>query len=95
QSGGERSVAIMAFLLSLQNRIVSPFRAIDEFDVHMDPRNRESMLRILFSKMTEDGRGQYIVITPSQITVLEKDVNLIFVQNTQSASQVEGVKGAK
>jgi chromosome segregation ATPase len=30
QSGGERSVALMAFILSLQSRIVSPLRAMDE-----------------------------------------------------------------
>ena len=40
QSGGERSIAMMAFLLGLQQHITSPFRAIDEFDVHMDPKNR-------------------------------------------------------
>jgi len=95
QSGGERSVSVMAFLMSLQNRIVSPFRAIDEFDVHMDPRNREAMMNMLFSQKEEQGEGQNIVITPSQITVLDQDVNLIFVQSTQGRSHAEGVKRAK
>ncbi len=95
QSGGERSVAVMAFLLSLQNRIISPFRSIDEFDVHMDPRNREAMLKILFDQVGDEGTGQYLVITPSQLTVLDKNVHLIFVQNTQGASRAEVTKDAK
>src|SRR5437016_13431932 len=36
-SGGERTVAIIAFLLSLQQSVESAFRATDEFDLHMDP----------------------------------------------------------
>ncbi len=46
-SGGERTVALVAFLLSLQQYISSPFRAIDEFDVHMDPKNRETVSRLI------------------------------------------------
>ena len=49
QSGGERSIAMMAFLLGLQQHITSPFRAIDEFDVHMDPKNRELVTQLIMS----------------------------------------------
>ena len=49
QSGGERSIAMMAFLLALQQHITSPFRAIDEFDVHMDPKNRELVTNLIMS----------------------------------------------
>ena len=38
QSGGERSTAIMAFLLALQQHVRSPFRAVDEYDIHMDEK---------------------------------------------------------
>src|SRR5207253_7075933 len=48
-SGGERTVALIAFLLSLQQFISSPFRAIDEFDVHMDPKNRETVSRLIYA----------------------------------------------
>lgn len=95
QSGGERSVSIMAFLMSLQDRIISPFRAVDEFDVHMDPKNREAMMEMLFGQMGKQGLGQYLVITPSQFTVQDKNVNLIFVQSTQARSRAEVVRNAK
>jgi len=37
----------MCFLLALQQRIRSPIRAIDEFEIHTDPKNREQMMEIL------------------------------------------------
>lgn len=89
QSGGERSVAIMAFLLSLQQRVLSPFRAVDEFDVHLDPKNREAVLKMIFSHIRDRPESQYIVITPSQLTVMEKDVHLIFVQNVYGKSSIK------
>ena len=38
QSGGERTTATMGFLLALQQHVRSPFRAVDEYDIHMDPK---------------------------------------------------------
>ncbi|MEM4298238.1 MAG: hypothetical protein QW815_07720, partial [Nitrososphaerota archaeon] len=92
QSGGERSVAIMAFLLSLQSRVISPFRAIDEFDVHMDPHNRELMFRMIFSYAKANPNTQHIVITPSELSVYDKDVNFIFVQNVHGRSKASEVE---
>ena len=91
QSGGERGVAVMAFLLSLQQRVLSPFRAVDEFDVHLDPKNREALLKMIFSHIRSKPESQYLVITPSQLTVMESDVHLIFVQNVYSKSSIKMV----
>jgi chromosome segregation protein len=88
QSGGERSVALMAFILSLQARIVSPLRAMDEFDIHMDPRNREAMFKMILSQMKQRAASQYIVITPSVITVLDKNAHVITVQAVHGASEI-------
>ncbi|RLE49317.1 MAG: hypothetical protein DRJ31_05385 [Candidatus Methanomethylicota archaeon] len=88
QSGGERTVAIMAFLLALQQYLKSPIRAVDEFDVHMDPVNREAMMKMLLSHIEANKDVQFIVITPSQISVLSEKVNVIFVQNVQGKSEV-------
>ncbi len=89
QSGGERTAAVMAFLLSIQEHLKSPFRAIDEFDLHMDPRNREAIYRLIVSSAT--GNGQSIIITPSQITMTDPSVHVIVVQNTYGKSTIKEV----
>ncbi len=90
QSGGERTTATMSFLLALQQHVRSPFRAVDEYDIHMDPKNREMIARMLLS-MIKDSLVQYIVITPSQITFAQKDVNIVAVQNVEGKSIVREV----
>jgi len=92
QSGGERSVALMAFLLALQQHIKSPFRAIDEFDVHLDPRNREMVSDLIISSFRESGGEQYLAITPGQIGTLKGDVHVLVVQNVSGSSEVSEVK---
>jgi chromosome segregation ATPase len=90
QSGGERTTATMGFLLALQQHVRSPFRAVDEYDIHMDPKNREMIAKILVS-MIKDARAQYVVITPSQITFAQQDANVITVQNLEGKSVVREV----
>ena len=90
QSGGERTTATMGFLLALQQHVRSPFRAVDEYDIHMDPKNREMIAKVLVS-MIKDASAQYVVITPSQITFAEKDANVITVQNLEGKSVVREV----
>jgi len=88
QSGGEKSVAIMAFLLSMQQQILSPLRAVDEFDVHMDPRNREAIFKMIIKCVGQGDTGSYIVVTPSQLTVVDKKVHLLMVQSTGGGAKV-------
>ncbi len=90
QSGGERTTATMGFLLALQQHVRSPFRAVDEYDIHMDPKNREMIAKVLVS-MIKDASAQYIVITPSQITFAQQDANVITVQNMEGKSIVKEV----
>lgn len=92
QSGGERSVALMAFMLSLQGRIVSPLRALDEFDIHMDPKNREAMFGMILAHVKGKQGSQYIVITPSLLTVLDRSAHVITVQAVHGASEVKELK---
>jgi structural maintenance of chromosomes protein 5 len=92
QSGGERSVALMAFILSLQARIVSPLRAMDEFDIHMDPKNREAMFKMILSQMKQREASQYIVITPSILTVFDRTAHVITVQAVHGPSEVMELK---
>ncbi len=90
QSGGERTTATMGFLLALQQHVRSPFRAVDEYDIHMDPKNREMIAKVLLSTI-KDANAQYVVITPSQITFAQQDANVITVQNIEGKSVVSEV----
>ena len=91
QSGGERSIAMMAFLLALQQHITSPFRAIDEFDVHMDPKNREIITNLIMSSSRGITEGQYVAITPGQVNVTDSS-HVIVVQNVAGTSMVSELK---
>ena len=90
QSGGERSTATVTFLLALQQHVHSPFRAVDEYDVHMDPKNREIIANLLVNSVTGTD-SQYLAITPSQLTFTDKDVHLITVQNVEGSSLIKEV----
>ena len=89
QSGGERSTATITFLLALQQHIRSPFRAVDEYDVHMDPKNRELIAKLLVSSV-KGLDAQYLAITPSQVTFEEEEnVHIITVQNVEGSSLIK------
>jgi len=90
QSGGERTTATMSFLLALQQHVRSPFRAVDEYDVHMDPKNREVIAQMLISTV-KNADAQYVVITPSQVTFAQDNVNIITVQNVEGKSIIKEV----
>jgi len=90
QSGGERTTATMSFLLALQQHVRSPFRAVDEYDIHMDPKNRELIAQMLISAVN-DSNAQYLIITPSQITFAKEDVNIVTVQNIDGKSIIREV----
>ncbi|HIH95908.1 MAG TPA: AAA family ATPase [Thermoplasmata archaeon] len=87
QSGGEKTASIMAFLLSIQEYLKSPFTAVDEFDLHMDPKNREEIYKLIISSIKEKG-GECLVITPSQLTITDPSVHVIVVQKTYGRSEV-------
>lgn len=92
QSGGERSVALMAFLLALQQYVTCPFRGIDEFDVHMDPKNRELISKLIVSSFSRTRSEQYIAITPGQVSIKGDDMHVIVVQNVEGKSTVSEMK---
>ncbi|MCJ7573568.1 AAA family ATPase [Candidatus Bathyarchaeota archaeon] len=93
-SGGERSTSIMAFLLALQQNVLSPFRAVDEFDLHMDPKNKEIVSEFIVNTM-EGTTDQYMAITPSQVTFKGKDIHIVMVHKTEDLSTVRLVEEEK
>jgi chromosome segregation protein len=78
----------MLFLLALQQYLRSPFRAVDEFDVHMDPRNREVISEMLLNLMSKIKDTQYVTITPGQINTVEGETHVITVQSVLGRSEV-------
>ncbi len=85
QSGGELSAAVTAFLLAVQMYIVSPFRALDEFDVHMDPIIREKFIKAIY-EVSQGSETQYLIITPNFPSFYAPDINFIIVQKSQNGS---------
>lgn len=75
QSGGERAVSTIFYLMALQSLSPSPFRVVDEINQGMDPRNErmvhERMVEIACGQAeSEDSGGQYFLITPKLLSGL-------------------------
>ncbi|ELA41936.1 uncharacterized protein VICG_00953 [Vittaforma corneae ATCC 50505] len=68
QSGGEKSLTTVLFLLSLQQCEATPFRLVDEINQGMDPYNEKRVFEILGEM---GGRSQFFIITPKLNTDLE------------------------
>ncbi|EEQ30241.1 Structural maintenance of chromosomes protein 5 [Microsporum canis] len=69
QSGGERAVSTIFYLMALQSLSASPFRVVDEINQGMDPRNErmvhERMVDIACGQADSGTTGgQYFLITP-------------------------------
>ncbi|KAJ5742712.1 uncharacterized protein N7511_011113 [Penicillium nucicola] len=86
QSGGERAVSTIFYLMALQSLSASPFRVVDEINQGMDPRNERMVhgrLVDIACASSEDaetdeegnpiggsGGGQYFLITPKLLNGL-------------------------
>jgi len=62
-SGGERSVATMVYLISLQNINPAPFRVVDEINQAMDSTNERNIFECITHACNEGGK-QYFLLTP-------------------------------
>lgn len=86
QSGGERAVSTIFYLMALQSLSASPFRVVDEINQGMDPRNERMvhgrLVDIACASSESDevdsngnpigggGGGQYFLITPKLLNGL-------------------------
>ncbi|KAK5807324.1 hypothetical protein VI817_001582 [Penicillium citrinum] len=85
QSGGERAVSTIFYLMALQSLSASPFRVVDEINQGMDPRNERMvhgrLVDIACASSEGDtdeqgnaigggGGGQYFLITPKLLSGL-------------------------
>lgn len=81
QSGGERAVTTIYYLMALQALSRAPFRVVDEINQGMDPRNE----RIVHERLVDiscnggvgpdvrDGGSQYFLVTPKLLPGLKYD----------------------
>jgi len=72
-SGGERSYTTLALLLALGEKLETPFRILDEFDVFLDPASRRLVLQLLIHAAKKMTHRQFIFITPQDISSLKAD----------------------
>ena len=65
-SGGERSVAAIAYLLAIQRFLKAPFYLLDEIDAHLDDLNVSRLADVLRDTALE---SQFIVVTLKDVMV--------------------------
>ena len=83
QSGGEKSVSTMLYLLSLQNISDCPFRVVDEINQGMDAVNERVIFELIVKTSRAQNLPQYFVITPKLLPNLPypNDATILFVFN--------------
>jgi len=62
QSGGERSVSTIFYLMALQDMAKAPFRVVDEINQGMDPRNERLVHARMVDAACRPNTSQYIYI---------------------------------
>ncbi|EFY97078.1 RecF/RecN/SMC and AAA ATPase domain protein [Metarhizium robertsii] len=73
QSGGERAVSTIFYLMALQSLAQSPFRVVDEINQGMDPRNERMVHERMVEIACREHTSQYFLITPKLLTGLRYD----------------------
>ncbi|KAJ8603738.1 hypothetical protein CTAYLR_000256 [Chrysophaeum taylorii] len=71
QSGGERSVSTIMFLMALQAHMPSPFRVVDEINQGVDEVNERILMKRVVLNSTGPTAPQYFLITPKLLQGLE------------------------
>ncbi|CAJ0905090.1 1095_t:CDS:10, partial [Entrophospora sp. SA101] len=64
QSGGERSVSTIMYLMALQELAKTPFRVVDEINQGMDPKNERLVHHQMVQTACRPNTSQYFLITP-------------------------------
>uniref|UniRef100_A0A1I8A1C2 Structural maintenance of chromosomes protein 5 n=1 Tax=Steinernema glaseri TaxID=37863 RepID=A0A1I8A1C2_9BILA len=92
QSGGERSVSTMLYMLALQELCPVPFRCVDEINQGMDPRNERVVFELMLDILATEGslaKTQYFLLTPKLLHGLRYNekirVGIIFNSSTTVA----------
>ncbi|KAK0668584.1 putative structural maintenance of chromosomes protein [Cercophora samala] len=73
QSGGERAVSTIFYLMALQALAQAPFRVVDEINQGMDPRNERMVHERMVEVACREHTSQYFLITPKLLSNLRYD----------------------
>ena len=71
QSGGERAVSTIFYLMALQDLAQSPFRVVDEINQGMDPRNERMVHERMVDIACQENTSQYFLVTPKLLPGLK------------------------
>ena len=81
-SGGERSVAAIAYLLAIQRFLKAPFYIFDEVDAHLDDVNTSRLATVLHESSIE---AQFLMVSLRDVVVHKADrVYGVFAQGGRS-----------
>lgn len=83
QSGGEKSVSTMMYMIALQEMTKCPFRVVDEINQGMDPINERKVFDIIVQNSCSKQFAQYFLLTPKLLPDLcfDERTNVICVFN--------------
>lgn len=76
QSGGERSVATVLYMMALQELTKCPFRCVDEINQGMDPINERKIFELVVQTVCKKSNSQYFLLTPKLLPDLEYEDNM-------------------
>jgi chromosome segregation ATPase len=81
QSGGERSVATMIYMLALQTKTSVPFRVVDEINQGMDKDNERKVFELLV-RTADESSSQYFLVSPKLLSGLnygdQMQIHIVF-----------------
>lgn len=77
QSGGERAVSTIFYLMALQALAQAPFRVVDEINQGMDPRNERMVHERMVEVACREHTSQYFLITPKLLSGLRYDPRMM------------------
>lgn len=70
QSGGERAVSTVLYMIALQQYTTAPFRIVDEINQGMDSHNERIVHKSMVINACAENTSQYFLITPKLLTGL-------------------------
>ncbi|XP_034266153.1 structural maintenance of chromosomes protein 5 isoform X1 [Pantherophis guttatus] len=92
QSGGERSVSTMLYLMALQELNRCPFRVVDEINQGMDPVNERRVFDVVVETACKKSTSQYFFITPKLLQNLSYGEKMTILLVYNGSSMLESCK---